>query len=152
MLVENRGREALNGRPGLTAETILAWADAYRAAHGRWPVEEAGAVAEAPGESWGAISLALLNGSRGLPGGSSLARLLAERRDARNPKGLPHLAVKQLLASPFGDDHDGVPAVLHSALHVVQQATIPAELEPDLGDEHHVGIVAGQCGVAGDEP
>ena len=33
---------------------------------------------------------------RGLPAGSSLARLLAERRRARNRKGLPRLTIKQI--------------------------------------------------------
>ena len=34
--------------------------------------------AEAPGEKWSAINLALVNGNRGLQGASSLARLLGE--------------------------------------------------------------------------
>jgi hypothetical protein len=55
-------------------------------------------VSGAPGESWGAISLALTKGFRGLSAGSSLARLLAERRGARNPKGLPRLTIKQIRA------------------------------------------------------
>ena len=98
LLVEHRGVEALNGRPGLTAEKILAWADAHHAAHGRWPVEESGAVEAAPGESWGAISLSLLYGRRGLMAGSSLVRLLVEHRGARNPKALPHLTLVRILA------------------------------------------------------
>src|SRR5262249_25629238 len=106
VLVEHRGREALNGRPELTIEQILAWADAYHAAHGRWPVEESGAVAGAPGESWGAISLSLLYGRRGLEAGSSLARLLAEHRGVRNPKALPPLTLIQILA--WADAHFAV--------------------------------------------
>ncbi len=103
VLVENRGRAARNGRPDLTVEQILAWADAHHAAHGRWPVEESGAVEAAPGESWGAISLSLLYGRRGLTAGSSLARLLAEHRGARNPKALPPLTLVQILA--WADAH-----------------------------------------------
>jgi hypothetical protein len=103
VLVEHRGRQALNGRPDLTIEQILGWADAHHSAHGRWPVEESGAVEGAPGESWGAISLALLYGRRGLKAGSSLARLLAEHRGVRNPKALPPLTLVQILA--WADAH-----------------------------------------------
>jgi hypothetical protein len=103
LLVEHRGRAALNGPPELTVAQILAWADAFHAAHGHWPKESSGAVADAPSESWGAISLALLNGMRGLAGGSSLARLLAERRGARNKQALPHLTIDQILA--WADAH-----------------------------------------------
>jgi hypothetical protein len=38
-----------------------------------------GRVGAAPEESWGIIDYALKHGRRGLPGGSSLARLLAEQ-------------------------------------------------------------------------
>jgi hypothetical protein len=41
--------------------------------------------------------MALQKGLRGLRGGSSLARLLAERRGVRNRKGLPPLTVPQIL-------------------------------------------------------
>ncbi len=43
------------------------------------------------GETWHAIDLALREGLRGLPGGSSLARLLAQRRGVRNKQALPPL-------------------------------------------------------------
>ena len=42
-------------------------------------------------------------GLRGLPGGSSLPQLLAERRRVRNPKQLPALQQKQILA--WADAH-----------------------------------------------
>src|SRR5208337_5388940 len=71
---------------------------AHRAATGHWHVEDSGPVSGTPGESWGAISLALTKGLRGLSAGSSLARLLAERRGARNPKGLLRLTIKQIRA------------------------------------------------------
>jgi hypothetical protein len=87
----------------LTAEQILAWADAHRDAAGEWPVEDSGPVRSAPGESWKAISLALARGDRGLPGGSSLARLLAEHRGARNAKDLPRLTIEEILA--WADAH-----------------------------------------------
>ena len=70
----------------LPVEQILRWADAHRARTGRWPAAGSGPVAGAPGETWEAVNRALMRGSRGLPGGLSLARLLAERRGKR-PKG-----------------------------------------------------------------
>ena len=70
---------------------------------GEWPVEDSGPVHSAPGENWKAISGALARGDRGLPGGSSLARLLAEHRGARNPKDLPRLQIEQILA--WADAH-----------------------------------------------
>jgi hypothetical protein len=98
LLVDRRGWAIPKRRPELTVAQILAWADAHRAAHGRWPVEHSGAVDAAPGETWNGISQALARGGRGLPGRSSLARLLAEHRNARNPKNLPHLSGEQILA------------------------------------------------------
>jgi hypothetical protein len=67
-------------RAPLTVEQILAWADAHRWRTGRWPSADSGPVRAAPGLTWEAVNRALSRGSRGLPGGSSLARLLAERR------------------------------------------------------------------------
>jgi hypothetical protein len=66
-------------------EQILAWADAYRARTGRWPTARSGPVPEAPGETWSGIDRGLRVGGRGLPGGYSLARLLALLRGARPP-------------------------------------------------------------------
>jgi hypothetical protein len=81
----------------LTEEQILAWADAFNARMASWPGQESGAIAEAPGETWLAVDIALRQGCRGLPGGSSLARALAEHRGARNKKALPSLSVEQIL-------------------------------------------------------
>jgi hypothetical protein len=77
--------------PPLVPEQILAWADAHRARTGQWPRKDtdAGPIPEAPGEAWGAIDQALLVGVRGLLGGGSLARLLAEHRGVRNHMALP---------------------------------------------------------------
>src|SRR5262245_61677913 len=65
--------------PALTTEQILAWADAHHARTGEWPRQRSGPVPEAPGLSWAGIDQALRYGRRGLPGGDSLARLLARR-------------------------------------------------------------------------
>jgi hypothetical protein len=67
-------------RPPLTAEQILAWADAHHERAGRWPNQYAGPVADAPGETWKAVNMALYVGCRGLPGGDTLGRLLGRLR------------------------------------------------------------------------
>jgi hypothetical protein len=97
------GPDVYRARPELFVEDVLAWADAHREATGLWPAEESGPVSSAPGETWKLISSALARGDRGLPGGSSLARLLAEHRGARNPKDLPRLTIEQVLA--WADAH-----------------------------------------------
>jgi hypothetical protein len=89
----------------LTEARILEWADAHYARTGKWPGAEAGAVVGASGENWQAINQALVRGNRGLPGGSSLAQLLAERRGKRHMGRLPRLTVKQILR--WADQYHG---------------------------------------------
>jgi hypothetical protein len=79
LLIEHRGRETRCYRPLLSNAQIVAWADAYHKAHGCWPTPSSGTVAEAPRETWMKLNAALYKGSRGLPKGSSLRRLLAHR-------------------------------------------------------------------------
>ena len=93
LLAEHRGL-----RGPLTRERILAWADAHHAATGQWPKQTSGRIRGAEGENWQAIDYALLKGRRGLPKGSSLARLLAESRPIRNVHTLPRLTIEQVLA------------------------------------------------------
>jgi hypothetical protein len=50
-----------------------------------------------PGQTWQGVNKALVRGLRGLPGGSSLARLLAERRGKRNPAQAPRLREAHIL-------------------------------------------------------
>jgi hypothetical protein len=64
----------------LSLELILRWAEAHRAATGRWPSADSGVIAAVPDETWSKVNSALWRGCRGLPGGMSLARLLASRR------------------------------------------------------------------------
>jgi hypothetical protein len=98
LIIEYRGPEAHNRAPKLTVEQILAWADAHHAAHGRWPRIEEGAVDGVPRDTWNAIHMALTKGRRGLPGGSSLARLLAQHRGYRYKHAAPALTHQQILA------------------------------------------------------
>ena len=64
----------------LTEAQILAWADAHKKRTGRRPNAGSGAVLGAALETWAALDVVLRHGGRGLPVGSSLARLLEERR------------------------------------------------------------------------
>jgi hypothetical protein len=84
-------------KPHLTEALILGWADAHRARTGRWPDVRSGPVKGVPGQTWPALNQALARGGRGLPGGSSLARLLEERRGRRNRARAPRLTEGQVL-------------------------------------------------------
>src|SRR5262249_35706917 len=85
LLQERRGVRNKQNLPRLDVEQILTWADAHREATGEYPHGRSGPVRDAPGETWNAIHSALAKGLRGLPGGSSLAQLLAECREHRGP-------------------------------------------------------------------
>ncbi len=72
----------------LTVATILRWADRYYEVTGVWPRWNSGAIPNVPGETWQQIDRALFLGTRGLPSGLTLLRLLRDngriiqRRDA----------------------------------------------------------------------
>ena len=66
--------------PPLTFEQILEWADLHFQRTGRWPKYDGGAIVDTPGKTWTAVDSPLRNGKRGLPGGLSLVKLLAEKR------------------------------------------------------------------------
>ena len=89
----------------LTTDQILAWADAYRGRHGRWPKRYSGYIDGTLDEKWSAVEGALTLGHRGLPKGSSLAKLLAEHRGFRHRNYLPGLKVNTILA--WADAHFG---------------------------------------------
>jgi hypothetical protein len=100
LLARHRRALARRDRPPLSEEQILAWADAHHARTGKWPTVHSGRIPAARGETWGAVQSALYRGLRGLPGGSSLARLLQRRREAK-PKlrrPAPPLTIPQILA------------------------------------------------------
>lgn len=96
LLAESRGVRNPAALPRLTTRTILAWADEHHARTGDWPTAGSGPVADAAGEVWSAVETALSMGCRGLPGGDSLARLLARRRGRRHPAALPPLTVDRI--------------------------------------------------------
>lgn len=80
LLAEQRGVRNVHAIKPLTIDQILAWADAYFGRHNRWPGRASGAVDGEPGENWCSVDNALRHGLRGQRGGSSLKRLLADRR------------------------------------------------------------------------
>ena len=96
-LEKERGVPDRRKSPNLSAEQVLAWADAYFAAHGKWPRKESGSI---PGtrETWTAIDSAMRVGGRGFQRGSSLPQLLAQRRGKRNHKRLPPLTEQHILS------------------------------------------------------
>src|SRR5262249_13636445 len=96
--VRNRGQ-----LPPLRPKEGLAGADAHRRRPGAWPTGESGPIPDAPGETYRAVDQALRVGVRGLPGGSSLAQLLARHRGVRNIQHLPPLTAPQILA--WADAH-----------------------------------------------
>jgi hypothetical protein len=103
LLARHRGVRNRKALPPYTEAQVLAWADRHFERTGAWPTRPAGAIPEAPGETWHAVDVALSLGRRGLPGGSSLAQLLARRRGVRNPARLPRLSRRQILA--WADAH-----------------------------------------------
>ena len=104
LLAKERGVKNRLDVPPLTISQVLAWADAHHARTGRWPIAGSGPVEGMPGEAWGKIDASLKQGHRSLPGGMSLARLLAQKRGVRNsavPR--PRLTISQILA--WADAH-----------------------------------------------
>ena len=80
LLAEERGVRHHLKLPPLTEGQILKWADAHKERTGDWPTQRSGSLLDAPGETWKGIDSALRVGRRGLPGGSSFARLIQEHR------------------------------------------------------------------------
>ena len=102
--------------PRLTIELILEWADEHHRQTGQWPTVHSGLVAGVtPATTWVSTNAALVVGLRGLPGGSSLARVLADHRGVPRRRGrptsfnwpggipAPTIAIEQILR--FADDY-----------------------------------------------
>jgi hypothetical protein len=66
----------------MTEEAIVALADLHFKQTGPWPQCESGPVRSSavPGETWARLNDALIVGCHGLPGGSSMAKLLMTHR------------------------------------------------------------------------
>jgi hypothetical protein len=96
-LHQKRGATPRLGR-NLTFDQILDWADRHHGRTRKWPHARSGPIAEAPGETWSAIFAAVAMGSRGMPGSTTVPRLLQERRGTRNIANRPRLTISQILA------------------------------------------------------
>jgi hypothetical protein len=79
LLADERKVRNRTSLPALTPQKILAWADDHYRRVGDYPTSTSGTIAEGAGETWGSVNLALRYGYRGLPGGSSLSRLLKQK-------------------------------------------------------------------------
>src|SRR5262249_57869160 len=69
----------------------------HRRRTGAWPRQRSDSVLAAPGETWLGIHTALAKGLRQLPGGTSLAKVLAKHRGVRNEKDVPLLTERKIL-------------------------------------------------------
>jgi hypothetical protein len=92
-----RGARHQGDLPRLSVRRILELADLHCKRTGHWPAERGGAIADAPGETWRSVSAALREGGRGLPGGSSLPKLLEKHRERRNRGQLSQLSARRIL-------------------------------------------------------
>jgi hypothetical protein len=84
------------GHRRLSVPLILKWADEHRGRTGRWPVVMSGQVPRQK-HTWAAINEALKHGRCGLPGGTSVARLLRQHRGAEYDKRLVKFTETQIL-------------------------------------------------------
>src|SRR5262249_35475134 len=97
LLERERGVRNDKNLPPLTEEQILLWVDAHYNCVGEWPTTDSGSIDDAPGETWSSIKSSLIRGRRSLPGGRSLAQLLADERGVRNVQNLLPLTKEQIL-------------------------------------------------------
>jgi hypothetical protein len=103
VLAERRGARNKAALPPLTLQRVLSWADAHHRRTGTWPCQESGPVAGVEGEHWGTIDSSLRTGRRGLPGGSSLVKLLGEQRGRKRLRASTPLTIQGILA--WADAH-----------------------------------------------
>ena len=127
LLHEHRGVMAgmsdgvAQAQPDLTVERILAWADTHFQSAGSWPTAAAGPVAGAPEHTWSWVNTMLREGGRGVPGGSTLARLLKQHGRAAgwpSQDGPPALTVDLLLswADAYHQEHGKWPNTRSGAI------------------------------------
>ena len=102
LLSVHRGKRNPRALPPFTIEQILAWADAHHERTGKWPNHKSGPIGET-GESWKGVQQALSLGRRGMPGGSSIFKLLQKRRKATHSRSRPKLSPNKILA--WADAH-----------------------------------------------
>jgi hypothetical protein len=81
----------------LTIPEILRMADRHHQITAQWPISRDGPVHGEDNLTWEAVNTCLRKGGRGLPGGNSLARVLAKHRPVVDRRRIrPDLTVKQI--------------------------------------------------------
>ena len=78
LLAEARGAHHHLHPVQLSVAQILAWADQYQRRTGRWPRTSTEPVTPGAPVTWRTVDYCLRKGQRGMPGGSSLVRLLVQ--------------------------------------------------------------------------
>src|SRR5688572_15325045 len=82
----------------ITIADIIRFADRHHQMSGQWPISRDGPVFGEDGLTWEGINTCLRKGGRGLPGGTSLARVLAKHRPTVDRRRVrPDLTAKQVL-------------------------------------------------------
>jgi hypothetical protein len=97
LLARERGVRNVGELPDLSEAQILAWARAHHESTGEWPHNQSGPIPGTLGENWRAVERALREGRRGMPGGDSVAKMMARCCGDRNKAGTPRLTIKQVL-------------------------------------------------------
>lgn len=100
--------------PDLCEESILSLAELYKEKHSKWPGQKSGPVEGGyPGDTWAVYELHLRDGGRGLPGGSSVAKLISSKHEHAHAKNRPELTYDFIIAraSEYFDANSKYPAV-----------------------------------------
>jgi hypothetical protein len=97
ILFEERGVIHHLKRPKLRESLILEWAEKHYERTGKWPTHNSGKIPEVPGETWAKVRKALMNGYRGLKGGSSIEKLLWTKRQVRGQHAGNQLTYKIII-------------------------------------------------------
>lgn len=96
LLSRKLGVHSRQTSPRLSVKRILHWCDIHKSKYGCFPtVHDARGPRE--GETWLAINASLERGNRGLPGGTSLAALLAEHRSHARGRHSPRLTIAMVV-------------------------------------------------------
>lgn len=115
LIQENFGIKNHLDLPVLSAKLILDWVKQYIDVHGKKPHRTSGVIEpvseEHKGITWTIVNTALEVGTRGLPGGSSLAKLIDNKMGIANPMNLPPLSEKLIVnwVAQFIDIHKEKP-------------------------------------------
>lgn len=87
LLSDRFGVRNIQDLPRLDENQIVSLAECHFNSTGNWPNRRSGyVIGGSTGDTWGGYESALHKGGRGLPGGSSLAKLLAPLKNRHKPK------------------------------------------------------------------